>query len=131
MIQAMKKLFSISAVLLLAVFSVQAQADRPAPATDNAPASVHDRSGSQFIAAAMRVRANITPNPVSERGIVDASGAVIRHIVVRNADGRELRRHSPVDAIRFALERPGLSPGLHLVDVYTDFGKGTIKVMIQ
>jgi hypothetical protein len=127
----MKKLLSFAVVLVLAALSAHAQTERPAEYTDVPQVSVHDRSGSQFAAAAMRVRANINPNPVSERGIVDAGGAVIREVVVRNADGRELRRHSNVDAIRFALERPGLSPGLHLVDVRTDFGVGTIKVMIQ
>jgi len=127
----MKKLFSFAVVLLLATLSAQAQNDQPAQNTDVSQASVHDRSGSQFAAAAMRIRASITPIPVTERGTLNAGGAVIRHVVVRQDDGRELRRHAHVNAVRFVIERPGLPIGILSVDVYTDFGMATVKMMIQ
>lgn len=127
----MKKLFSLVVVLLLAATAIHAQSDAaeytPSVGVDN----VHDRSGSQFAANAPRIRANIKPNPLVDRSTLDAGGAVIRGVVIRNADGRELRRHSNVDAVRFSIVRPGLSPGAHQVEVYTDFGMTVLKLSVQ
>lgn len=127
----MKKLFSLAVVLLLAATSAHAQNGSVEYTTNEVSENIHDRSGSQLASSMPRIRANINPHPLVNRSTLDAGGAVIRGVVIRNEDGRELRRHSNVDAVRFVIERPGLSIGSHHVEVYTDFGMTVLKLSVQ
>lgn len=127
----MKKLLIVCVSILLTGSAALAQSQVQAPASGTVPEHAGSRWGSQFAQNAVRFIVNISPNPMGDRTLLDAGGAVIRHIVIRNRDGRELRRHSNVNAVRFHLERPGLEPGLHLVEVVTDFGTRTVKLMVQ
>lgn len=127
----MKKLFFLSAFLLFIATAAMAQVNeqdhRPEVLVENA----HDRMGSGMPSLAVRVRANIAPNPVSTRAVVDAGGAVIRHLAIRDEEGRVVREHPDLNVLRFTVERPGLEAGTHLVDVYTDFGMVTLKMRVQ
>lgn len=127
MTQAMKKLFSLFLFALLGATSFAQQGYATQESADN----IHDRSGSQFAVNAPRIRANIAPNPLVDRSTLDASGAVIRGIIIRNADGREVRRETNVDAVRYSILRPGLFPGSHTVEVHTDFGATVVKLAVQ
>lgn len=127
----MKKLISLAVVVLLAVTSAHAQNGSAEYNSTEVQQNIHERSGSQFAANMPRIRANITPNPLVTRSTLDAGGAVIRGVVIRNEDGRELRRHSNVNAVRFVIEGPGLSSGSYKVEVYTDFGTTELKLSVQ
>jgi hypothetical protein len=127
----MKKLLSLCSMLLFIAVAANAQTPGPAYVVGAVADNVHDRTGSEFVLHAMRISANVKPNPVVTRSVVDAGGAVIRAVVIKNEDGRVLRTHSNLNVLRFTVERPTLSPGLHLVDVVTDFGTATIKMMVQ
>jgi hypothetical protein len=119
---AMKKLLIVCVSILLTGSAALAQSQVQAPASGTVPEHAGSRWGSQFAQNAVRFIVNISPNPMGDRTLLDAGGAVIRHIVIRNRD---------VNAVRFHLERPGLEPGLHLVEVVTDFGTRTVKLMVQ
>jgi hypothetical protein len=127
----MKKLFSLAVILVFAAVSAQAQNGSAEYMSSEVVDNIHDRSGSQFAASTPRIRANINPNPLVTRSTLDAGGAVIRGVVISNEDGRELRRHSNVDAVRFVIEGPGLSPGSYQVEVHTDFGMAVLKLRVQ
>lgn len=127
----MKKLFSLAVVVLLAATSAHAQNGAVEYSANEVSQNIHDRSGSQFAASTPRIRANINPNPLVTRSTLDAGGAVIRGVVISNEDGRELRRHSNVDAVRFVIEGPGLSSGSYKVEVHTDFGMTELKLSVQ
>lgn len=127
----MKKLFSLLPAFLLLGLAANAQTTAPAYVPAALNENVHENVGSGFMRHAVRVRAQVVPNPVVTRAIVDAGGAVIRTIVIRNEDGRVLQNNSNLNVLRFPVERPNFSPGLYLVEVVTDYGSATIKMRVQ
>ena len=129
--QAMKKLFSLFLFALLASASAFAQQGPASYAAQESAVELHDRSGSGFALNASRITAHIKPNPLVTRSTVDAGGAVIRGIVVRDLDGREMLRDARVNAVRYSLERPMIEPGTYVVEVFTDFGATMLKLAVQ
>ncbi|MEX1131948.1 MAG: hypothetical protein WEC15_01880 [Flavobacteriales bacterium] len=127
----MKKLFSLAVVVLFATTTAHAQNGSAEYGANEVSQNIHDRSGSQFAANVPRIRASINPNPLVTRSTLDAGGAVIRGVVISNEDGRELRRHSNLNTVRFVIEGPGLSPGSYKVEVHTDFGMTVLKLAVQ
>ncbi len=127
----MKKLFSLFLFALLAAAPALAQQGTTSYATQESADELHDRSGSGFALNAARITAHIKPNPLVERSTIDAGGAVIRGIVVRNTDGREVFRDAKVNAVRYTLERPRFEAGNYAVEVYTDFGAIMLKLAVH
>lgn len=127
----MKKLFSLFLFALLASASAWAQQGSTSYTATEAQVQQHDRAGSELPLHASRILAHIKPNPLVDRSIVDASGAVIRSIVIRNIDGREVLRNANVNAVRYAIERPTIEPGTYELEVKTDFGTTLLKLAVK
>ncbi len=127
----MKKLFSLLLFALLATAPALAQQGPASYATQESAIELHDRAGSGFALSAARITAHVKPNPLVARSTVDAGGAVIRGIIVRDLNGREMIRDANVNAVRYSIERPTIEPGTYVVEVYTDFGAIMLKLAVQ
>lgn len=127
----MKKLFSLFLFAVLASASAFAQQGLGSYTTQGSAIEQHDRSGSGFTLNSSRITAHIKPNPLVTRSTVDAGGAVIRAIVVRDLNGREMLRDGNVNAVRYSIERPTIEPGTYVVEVYTDFGSMMLKLAVH
>jgi hypothetical protein len=74
---------------------------------------------------------NIAPQPLVARTQVDTGGAVIRRVIILRSEGHIIREYGNINQIRFMVERPGSQPGVHVVEVVTDFDSVRSKLLVQ
>jgi hypothetical protein len=73
---------------------------------------------------------HIQPNPAHDRVTISA-GNVIQEIIITNVVGQELMNNTAINSTATSVDISALSSGVYFVQVKTNKGAGTVKLVVE